>query len=106
MPDTGSLYSLREVLAAVSFEAELDIIPSQAHFATVEKLVRIKFLQGNPKLPLASEQSAVKKMDRDMEAARLLDTNNLSAKRKKNLLSRLDKIFDMVVCQCKIIDCD
>ena len=88
------------------FEAELNIAPSQAHFATVEKLVRFKFLQGNPRLPLISELSAVKKMDRDMEAVRLLDTNKLTSKKKKNLLTRLDKIFDMVVCQCKIIDCD
>lgn len=106
LPDTGSLYTLREVLAAVSFEAELDTLPSQAHFVTVEKLVRIKFLQGNPKLPLITEASAVKKIDRDMQSVRLLDANNLTAKKKKNLLSRLDKIFDMVVCQCKIIDCD
>ena len=87
------------------FEAELNIAPSQAHFATVEKLVRLKFLQGNPRLPLISELSAVKKMER-MEAVRLLDTNKLTSKKKKNLLTRLDKIFDMVVCQCKIIDCD
>ena len=105
LPDTGCPYTLKEVLAAVSLEAGKDTFPSQANYETVEKLVRFKFLQGNPKLPLISESSATKKMDRDMENVRLLDSHKLSAKKKKNLLSRLDKIFDLVLCQCQIVDC-
>ena len=105
LPDTGCLYTLKEVLAAVSLEAGKDTFPSQANYETVEKLVRFKFLQGNPKLPLISESSATKKMERDMENVRLLDSHKLSAKKKKNLLSRLDKIFDLVLCQCQIVDC-
>ena len=106
LPDHGLLYTLKEVLSAVAFEAEKSNTPPMAHYGTVEKEIRLKFKQGNPKLPLISDDSAIKKMDREMEAVKLLDANKLTVKKKSNLLSRLDKIFDLVTCQCKIVDCN
>ena len=107
LPDQGSLYTLREVLSAVAFEAEQnpDTSSTQANYDTVEKAVRLKFLEANPRLPLITADSVIRKIIRDMDAVNLLDANKLSAKRKSNLLSRLDKIFDLVTCQCPIAEC-
>ena len=105
LPDHGLLFTLKEVLRAVAYEDERSNAPHIAHFGTVEKEIRSKFKQANPKLPLKAEDSAVKKIEREMEAIRSLNANKLSAKKKQNLLSRLDKIFDLVTCQCKIVDC-
>ena len=107
LPDQGSLYTLREVLSAVAFEAEQNpgTSSTQDDYDTVEKAVRLKFLQANPRLPLITADSVIKKIIRDMDAVNLLDANKLSAKRKSNLLSRLDKIFDLVTCQCPIAEC-
>ena len=93
---------------AVAFEAEKnpDSNSAQTNFATIEKAVRLKFLEANPRLPMITVDSAIKKIVRDVDAVNLLDSNKLSAKRKKNLLSRLDKIFDLVTCQCPIADCE
>ena len=107
LPDKGSLYTLREVLSAIAFESEAKNLPLQtiSHFGTVEKAVRHKFMESNPRLPLITEEAALKKIGRDIDAVDLLDRHWLSAKRKKNLLSRLDKIFDLVTCQCEILEC-
>ena len=108
LPDCPSLYTLKEVLAALAFEAEQESSakPSKAKFEIVEKEVRFKFLQANPKLPLISAESAVKKMQRDFDDSKLLDRKQLTAKKKKNLESKLPKILDLISCQCPIIECD
>ena len=64
LSDSGSLFTLKEVLAAVAFETEQDSAsePSKVHIATVEKKVRLQFLKGNPRLPLIADTSAIKKI--------------------------------------------
>ena len=108
LPDQGSLYTLREVLSALAFEVEQnpDVNSVQVHCQTVEKAVRSKFLEANPRLPLITVDSAVKKIGRDMDVVNLLDANKLSAKRRKLFLPKLDKIFDLVTCQCPIAVCE
>ena len=104
LPDQGTLYTLRDVLSAVAFEAEQNPGENytQAQNITVVRAVRLKFMEANPRLPLITPDAVIRKITRDMDAVKLLDCNKLSAKRKNNLLSRLDKIFDLVTCQCPI----
>ena len=107
LPDSPSLYTLKEALAAVAFEQEQEVsgTPYKSKFEIVEKGVRLKFLQANPRLPLISADSAVQKLKRDFDDAKLLDRKQLTAKKKKNLESKLSKILDFIVCQCPIYEC-
>ena len=108
LPNCPSLYTLKEVLAALAFEAEQESAakPSKTMFEKVEREIRLKFLQANPKLPLISIESAVKKMQRDFDDSKLMDRKQLTAKKKKNLQAKLYKILDLISCQCPIVECN
>ena len=105
LQDAGSLYTLRDILAAVEFEKNMGTSQTQNAVRVVEETVRRKFIQANPRIPLISESSAQKKIERAVESARLESQKRLSLKRKNFLLNSLDKIFDLVTCRCSIIDC-
>ena len=107
LTDTGSLYTLRDVLAGVAFKKlqNPDLSESQVH-DTVEKIVRQKFLQANPSLPLITPNSVIRKIQRAEESVQLLEHKKLKSQKKKNLLDNLDKLFDLVTCQCKIVECE
>ena len=106
LPDSGSLPTLRDVMAAVDFEKleHPDLSNSRIH-EIVEKKVRLKFQQANPRLQLITEASASSKIRRAFESAHLLDNKKLKSKKKKHFSDALDKLFDLVICQCDIEDC-
>ena len=105
--DTGSLFTLRDVLAGVAFKKmqNPNLSESQVH-DTVEKIVRQKFLQANPNLPLITPIAVIRKIQRAEESVQLLEHKKLKSQKKKNLLDNLDKLFDLVSCQCKIVECE
>ena len=106
LPDTGCLVTLRDVLAGVDFEKlQFPDNSNRKQHEFVENLVRQKFFQANPRLPLISEHAAVVKIERASEAAHLLQNKKLKSNRKKHFLDSLDKLFDLVKCQCEIADC-
>ena len=103
LPDTGCLVTLRDVLAGVDFEKlQFPDNSSRKQHDVVENLVRQKFFQAN--LPPAID-AAVVKFERASEAAHLLQNKKLKSNRKKHFLDSLDKLFDLVKCQCEIADC-
>ena len=105
--DTGSLFTLRDVLAGVAFKKlEHPGLPENQIYDIVEKIIRGKFLQANPALPLISPNSVIKKIQRAEESVQLLEHKKLKAVKKKNLTDNLDKLFDLVSCQCKIVHCE
>ena len=95
-----------DVLAGVDFEKlQFPDNSNRKQHEFVENLVRQKFFQANPRLPLISEHAAVVKIERASEAAHLLQNKKLKSNRKKHFLDSLDKLFDLVKCQCDIADC-
>lgn len=47
-----------------------------------------------------------RKIQRALESVQQLEHKKLKAAKKKNLLESLDRLFDLVTCQCEIIDCE
>ena len=64
-------------------------VPITEHFETVEKEIRLKFKKANTKLPLIAEDSDVKKITREMEAIRSLDSNKINLRRKKTIYTKI-----------------
>ena len=93
-------------MAAVDFEKleHPDLSNSRIH-EIVEKKVRLKFQQANPRLQLITEGSATSKIRRAFDSAHLLDNKKLKSKKKKHFSDALDKLFDLMICQCDIEDC-
>ena len=106
LPDTGFLVTMRDVMTAVDFEKlqQPDVVNIKI-YETVEKKVRQKFHQANPRLPLITESSATNKIRRAFDSADLLDKKRLKSKRKKYFIDSFDKVFDLVICQCELVDC-
>ena len=94
-------------MTAVDFEKlqQPNVSNSKIH-ENVEKKIRKKFYQANPRLPLITESSACSKIRRDFESADLLDKKRLKSKKKKHFNDSLDRVFDLVICQCELVDCD
>ena len=107
LPDTGNLFTLRDVLAA--FERELELHPGTSNNHAAEQLevkVRQKWQETNPLLVLHNSKIVVKKITRDYETATLIRKNKLTKKKSDNFLCRLDKLFDLLVCHCQFVPCD
>ena len=49
--------------------------------------------------------SAIKKIEIVLKSVHLIEQKKLKATKKKNLLASLDRLFNMVTCQCEILDC-
>ena len=106
LPDLSSLYTVRNVLAAI--DMEININPTKTLRWAVQQLapaVRAKWNQTSAKLVLTPECSVLIKMTRIYEKALLINMNRLSAKAKKIFIDKLDKIFDILVCHCLIQKC-
>ena len=103
LPDDGDLFTLRDVLAA--FEREVEISPSSPHtdlaFLLVPKIVA-KWKQNNPELVLIADKSIKNKIVRSYNTAEDIRLKKLSKKQKDNFFNKLDKLFDVLVCQCPI----
>ena len=104
--DIDSLFTLRDVLSGLAFKKLQH--PDLSHnkvFDIVENIVRQKFLKANPSIPLICPLSAIKKIERVLKSVHLLEHKKLKSTKKKNLFASLDRLFDMVTCQCEILDC-
>ena len=105
--DTGSLYTLNDVLSGIAFKKlKNPDLSENKIYDIVDKIVRQKFILANPALPLISPDSVKRKIQRALESVQQLEHKKLKAVKKKNLLESLDRLFDLVTCQCEIIDCE
>ena len=107
LPDGGDTYTTRNVLAA--FEKEKIENPSESDFAIskkLEKKVRRKFHQVNPRLVLIKSDSAAERIRITYQTAtRVNQKKGITPTQRKNLLEKMDKIFDLIVCQCQFLEC-
>ena len=66
LPDTGNLYTLRDVMAAFDWEFELNPGLTKNFIAEqLEPKIRQKWKQNNPELPLMSTKLLVQRLARD-----------------------------------------
>lgn len=106
LPDTGSLFTTRDVLAAVQMERNLNPVESMRLTVTkIASVVKVKWAETNPQLVLIDDYPLVTKITRLYEKALEINRNKLSVKAKNIFIDKLDKILDILVCQCPIAKC-
>ena len=107
LPDTGQLYTLKDILAA--FELEKTMNPDATSRKCAEKIapkVIEKWIQSNPRLILISEESLVCKITTNYDKAKAVNWNRLKAKERDIFLGKIDILFDILKCTCPIELCD
>ena len=106
LPDDGDLFTMKDVLAAC--ERELEISPNSSHSSIAEKIapkIVAKWKENNPELVLIADKSIKTKIIRSMTTAEDIRLKKLTKKQKDIFFQKLDKLFDLLVCQCPIDDC-
>lgn len=105
LPDTGALYVNKDIISAV--DSILDIPNKTAHDAFVEVTATVvkKFKEVNPVLNLLSNKVIITKMKRLHADSLKLKRNQLTKKVKENFKGKLPRLFDILSCQCEIINC-
>ena len=107
LPDSGDLFTAKDVLAAFQREAELAPEASTNFIATrLEVKIRDKWKQTNPELVLLEQKIVVQKITRLYDSAVKVNRKQLSKVKTDNFLEKVDKLFDILVCQCKFISCN
>ena len=104
--DDGNLYTFRDVLAAC--EKDLEISPSSSKYEIANRITPrlvAKWKQCNPELVLIADTSIHKKVIREVTTSQDIRLKKLSKKQTDIFVDKLDKLFDLLVCQCPIIDC-
>ena len=107
LPDIGSLFTLRDILAAIEMLKISE--PNESVWKLCGELtikVRAKWVETNPLLVLIKDDSITKKMFKSYETASQININRAKIKAKKAFMDRLDHLFDILVCQCSINLCD
>ena len=108
LPDCGDLYTLRDILAACSKELEVSPQSTPHHIAAkIEAQVRGQWMECNPQLVLHTQEVATLKIIRAMEKSNCIKNNKgITTKQKKLFSAKIDKLFDLLICQCKFINCN
>ena len=106
LPDTGALFVNKDIISAV--ENELGKEPKLKVSCAIEKVrksVIEKFLQVNPALPLLSSKAVSTKISRLYSKSIKFKSNKVTAKVSSLFKDSLYKLFDIISCQCEIINC-
>ena len=106
LPDDGNLFTLRDILAYC--EWLLDLTPDQSNFWIAEQVapkIIHKWKQCNPELVLITELSLKNKIARAMTTAQNISKKKVSSKQKDIFLAKIDRLFDILCCQCPIKSC-
>ena len=106
LPDIGSLYTARDVLAAM--ELEKSVHPDKTIRVCAQQVaqsVKLKWAQLNPQIVLIQDYSLVLKIQKCYEKASKINKNKVTSKFKNLFIEKLDKLFDILVCQCPIHMC-
>ena len=101
-PDNRQLYTNKDILAAKQMEINKSPVISSRYAAKVlEPLVAKKWKEVNPLLPLISTYSIVLKIDCLYKMCKTIEDKHCSVYKKKIFISKMEKLFDILVCQCK-----
>ena len=106
LPDAGALFVNKDIIAAV--DSVMEKSPNiSAHGACIEvtKNVIQKFMDLNPVLTLLSEKVIINKMKRLHVESVKYKRNKMTQKVKENFKYKLPRLFDIISCQCEIVNC-
>ena len=107
LPEVNQLYTNKDILAAILMELDQNPEAEIRGIAKrIEPLIRYKWLEVNPRLALIQADSMVNKMVKLHDTAQQINGKRITAKKKKFFMDNLEKIFDILTCQCTILDCD
>ena len=107
LPDIGSLYTYRDVLAALEMMKISE--PSETTWGLCCKItpkVKAKWADTNPLLVVIKDESISYRILANYKTATLVNQNKAKAKVKKLFLEKLSHLFDILVCQCPINICE
>lgn len=107
LPDVGSLYTKRDVLAACQMEKVVHPDNDNRWYASqVAPDIRKKFADANPLLVVIANDSLVNKIAKDIEKASKVNRNKLKKKEKDIFMKNMNKMYDILKCHCPIIKCE
>ena len=106
LPDAGALFVNKDIIAAINSELETnpDMSVQMASVKIKDSVVQ-KFMELNPLLTLLSEKVIITKMKRLHGDSVKFTSNKMSAKQKSNFKEKITRLFDIITCQCEIINC-
>ena len=107
IPADGSLPTLGDVVRAAYYEKELNetLSDCQAAVAITPQVFK-KWSENNPELKTISENALKVKINRVLKDVKKILLHTLSTAQKKSFLSKLNKLFDILICRCPIVICD
>ena len=107
LPDVGSLFTVRDVLAAVEMLKISN--PEESNWwmcCQITPTIRAKWAETNPMLVLIKDESISKKMLKSYDTAHAINRKKAKSKAKEIFMEKLDHLFDILVCQCPINLCE
>lgn len=104
LPDVAELHDNHDVIAAVKFETEKTNDIKKA-IENVSEKIETQFKKVNPRLPLLEKHLVIQKLQRLVNTDSLDRSKKLTAAKSQNFHKRLRKIFDIISCQCRIVQC-
>ena len=69
-------------------------------------MYKAKVDEGKSKLPILNDETIKQRIERQMESLKLIKQKKASAYQKKIFLSKLDRLFDILICQCEMAPCE
>ena len=107
LPDANQLYTNQDILSAIRMEQSTHPESDIRHIAMkLEPLIRRKWEEVNPCLPLNQPESVKQKIIRIDDTANLIKVKKITAKKRDFFMDSLGQLFDILVCRCPFVDCD
>ena len=107
LPDSNQLYTNQDILSALRMEQSISPKSDIRVVAKkLEPLIRRKWQEVNPCLPLIQPESVIKKIIKIDETANQIKHKQITAKKRNNFMDSIDKLFDILVCRCPFVDCN
>jgi hypothetical protein len=110
LPGAGALPTNKDVIAAIQHKMDksTDETKSGKEKEAIKQVkddVIKKFQDANPALPLLQDYSVVTKLTRLFESSNKANRKQLKASVFKLFKEKLHRLFDIVACNCEIINC-
>ena len=107
LPNTGDFFTLKNVLAGFAWEkGKNKELSNHAVSVIIQEKIRRKWLLANPKFAIHQSGVLEVKICRAFEKAENINIKKKVTKRQKDVfLSEIDKLFDVLVCQCSFMKC-
>ena len=107
LPESNQHYTNKNILSTILMQLELDPqSPVRDIAKRIEPLISQKWMEVNPCLSVIQTDSMINRIVKIYETAQKINAKKLTVKRKSFFMDSLDKVFDILICQCPFVDCD